>query len=351
MNRENGTIEITPLSRNEVVAAIERTGPPRVPLVRAKWWGEGLAKYHGEALAQFDRYPEDVVQVFVPNPVDPGRMDLSWQWDSGGAHDARIVIDDWAKLDEFVEKLPDPATDEALDRVGDTVTTAHAENRYVLFSFWNLFFERPWMLRGMENLLTDYYLHPDEIHRLHDAMARTYCTFLAEAHRRFAPDGFFTSDDLGHQYGPMMSPEIFHEYHFPYYSRVGAATRELDMHFWLHSCGDNTELLPDLIASGVHIFHPVQKHTMDEERVAEQYGADLTFLAGIDVQHVLQEVAPEEVRREVRFLIDTFDRDGGGMLIGAGNGILPGTPLENIDAFLDEACRYGSAHRSAVTPH
>jgi uroporphyrinogen-III decarboxylase len=72
----------------------------------------------------------------------------------------------------------------------------------------------------------------------------------------------------------------------------------------------------------------------------------LTFLAGFDVQHTLQEGTPEEVRQEVRFLMDTFNRPEGGMCLAAGNGIVSGTPLENIAAFLDEAMRYGIEIRS-----
>jgi uroporphyrinogen decarboxylase len=59
----------------------------------------------------------------------------------------------------------------------------------------------------------------------------------------------------------------------------------------------------------------------------------MSFLAGLDVQQVLPNGTPEEVRAEVRFLIDTFDRPEGGMCIAAGNGP---TPLENIEAFLEE---------------
>jgi len=47
----------------------------------------------------------------------------------------------------------------------------------------------------------------------------------------------------------------------------------------------------------------------------------------------------------VRFLIDTFDQPGGGMCIAAGNGIVSGTPFDNIRAFLDESVRYGTRHR------
>jgi len=97
--------------------------------------------------------------------------------------------------------------------------------------------------------------------------------------------------------------------------------------------------------AGVDVFHPVQKGTMDEGKTARDFGKALTFLVGVDVQHVLQEADPEGVRAEVRNLIDIFDRPEGGMCIAAGNGILPGTPFENIEAFLDEAVCYGAAHR------
>jgi uroporphyrinogen decarboxylase len=339
----------SPLSKDDVAAAVEGRAPRRVPLVRAKWWGEGLEEQYGKELKRFDDIPEDVVQVFMDNPVDPGKMNLSWTWQIAGAHDSRAVIDDWSKLDEFIDKLPDPATDPdwaALERIAER---AHKENRYLLYSFWTLFFERPWMIRGMENLMIDYYVEPDKIAQLHGAMAEQYSRYIAEACRRLEPDGFFTSDDLGHQTGPMMSPGIFHDLIYPHYCTVGATIRDAGMHFWLHSCGDNTLLLPDLIDAGVDVFHPVQKHTMNEAAIAAEFGGKITFLVGVDVQHVLQEADPDGVREEVRFLIDTFDRPEGRMCIAAGNGIVAGTPIDNIEAFLDEAVRYGADHRVKTT--
>jgi uroporphyrinogen decarboxylase len=130
--------------------------------------------------------------------------------------------------------------------------------------------------------------------------------------------------------------------------RMGALLQELNLHWWLHSCGNNTAVMDDLIEAGVNVFHPVQKGTMDEVAVAQKYGDRLTFLAGFDVQHILPEGSPEEVREEVRFLIDTFDRPDGGLCLAAGNGIVSGIPLENIDAFLDEALRYGTEHRQQM---
>ncbi|MBN1976407.1 MAG: hypothetical protein JW918_03300 [Anaerolineae bacterium] len=199
----------------------------------------------------------------------------------------------------------------------------------------------------MTNMLMDYHLAPEQVHRLNDARCNLYCGYIRRAIRELRPDGFWTSDDLGHQTQPFMRPQTSREFIKPYYVRVGEAPKERDIHWWLHSCGNNTPLPGDLAEAGVGVFLPVQKGTMDEVAVAREFGDRLTFLAGIDVQHTLQERDPAGVRQEVRFPIDTFDRPGGGLCVAAGNGIVAGTPLENIESFLDEAVRYGAQHRQA----
>ncbi|MCI0513733.1 hypothetical protein L0128_11010 [candidate division KSB1 bacterium] len=337
-----------PLPRAEVIKAVERKHPCRIPLILAKWWGEGLQAQYGARLEYFNRYPEDVGWLWL-EPLDVNQMGLSWQIQTEVAHDRGGVIDDWAKLDEFIEKLPDPEQDLRFDGLRQEAARLRSENRYLMFAWWNLFFERPWKLRGMENILMDYYVAPEAVARLHAALAKLYCGFIKRAAREFQPDGFFTSDDLGHQTQAMMRPEIFDSLIKPYYAQVGQALRQQSMHWWLHSCGNNTTLLPALIETGVDVFHPVQKGTMDEVAIVREFGDHLNFLVGIDVQHTLQEKSPAGVRAEVRFLIDTFDHPEGGMCLAAGNGIVNGTPFENIDAFLDEAVVYGTKHRQQFT--
>jgi uroporphyrinogen-III decarboxylase len=197
----------------------------------------------------------------------------------------------------------------------------------------------------MQNLMVDYYMHPEEVHRLLSALCDLYCRSIEHATKLLQPDGFWGSDDLGHQTQAMMRAETFDEFLKPYYVRLGKALKRNHLHFWLHSCGNNTPLLPSLIDAGVDMFHPVQKHTMDERAIARAYGDRLGFWSGFDVQHTLREASPDDVRAEVRFLVDTFDQAGGGMAIAAGNGNVAGTPFENIDAFLSEAVQYGEKHR------
>lgn len=190
----------------------------------------------------------------------------------------------------------------------------------------------------MENLMMDYY----------DNMAglKIICRHLTDYYKviidRFKEldfDGIFTSDDLGHQSGPMMSPEIFEELYFPFYCEIINYVHSKGMHFFLHSCGDNTKLMKYLIEAGVDVFHPVQKGCMDEVETANMFGDRISFLVGVDVQHLLPNGTAQEIRDGIRRIIEIFHKPEGGLLLGAGNGILPDTPIENIRVMLEELSR------------
>lgn len=336
-----------PLPRIEVVNAIERRSPARIPLVRTLWWGEGLESQYGDRLRTLEqRYPEDVVQLFVPNPCQMVADRLPWELRQGGGLDNCVMLEDWARLDEFLACLPDPSElDWAPWRA--QAAAARQADRYVISGWWRFFFEMPWTIRGMENLFCDYYIYPEEVHRLHSGMVACYRRWCEAIVDELQPDGFFTSDDLGNQRQPMIKPDIFRTFLLPYYQEITGLVHDAGAHVWLHSCGDNTALLDDLIEGGVDVFHPVQKGCMDAATVAASHGDRLAWLAGFDVQHVLQEGTPEAVRAEVRALVDTLDGPAGGCLLAAGNGIVAGTPWDNIVAFLDEAQRYSAGRRTS----
>jgi uroporphyrinogen decarboxylase len=333
-----------PLPREEVIKAVEHRRPCRIPLVQARWWSEGLVEQYGPRLQELQRFPEDAVFLWM-DLSNYSEWNLPWEIKQDGPYDARSLLQDWDRLDDLIACMPEPETDARFEALNIEAENARRQDRYTLYACWRLFFEHPLEIRGMRRLLMDYYQHPREVHRLHEALCNLYLGYLRRAVRELRPDGYWSSDDLGHQRQAFMSPGMFRELLKPYYLRVGRLLQENGLHWWLHSCGNNTLLLGDLIEAGVNVFHPIQKGTMDEAAVAREFGDALTFLAGVDVQHILQEADPAGVRAEVRHLIDTYDRPDGGMCITAGNGIVSGTPFENIEAFLDESLRYGSAHR------
>lgn len=336
------------LTRDEVRAAIHFQNPPRPPRAFTKWWGEGLWDQYGNQLSRFDPYEEDVVVVAFPVPSFSPREDgFFWRLPkidrkARAALDSNALLPDWDELDALLEELPDTDAPGLFDAQKKIAQEAHRQNKYVLIHHWSLMYERIWNFRGMENLLIDYYEYPDEVHRLHRAVAEVEIRLLERAAEELSPDGYMFSDDLGTQNSLMMSPAMFREFIKPYYVDIWGTAHRLGMDTWLHTCGNITEIIGDLIECGLNVVHPIQKHTMDWDRTAADWKGKIAFHVGMDVQDTLINGTPEDVRREVRLMRDTFDSPAGGFLYAAGNGIVGGTPIENIEAFLNECLTYGN---------
>lgn len=343
-----------PLSKDEVKKAIEGRGPLRPPAHLHKWPGEGLRDYHGEdkVAAVFDPYPEDVIVAGIVQPGGwkaPKEFPAEYRFgfrdepaaDSAerGRDSGSLIIEDWSEFGTFLDTFPKANDSRIFDGVRETVK--NAGDKYVTARAWNNFYERLWGLRGMQNVLMDFHLHPDEMHKLCDALLGLVLDFVEGAADAGA-DGFSTSNDLGHQTGLMMSPDTFREFLKPLHVEVASACHRRGMHYWMHSCGNLTEILEDMMELGLDCLHPLQYGAMNWHETARIINGRMTAWAGVDVQHILREASPDGVRAHVRDLIDTFHVPGvGKCVVAAGNGITGSTPLENIDAFLDETFRYG----------
>lgn len=338
-----------PLTREEVINAIERKGATKIPLLLYKWWGLGLEEKIGSKLnAMADQYPDDFFCSWYEEPgydVSPNgnkayRLGYKDNYSSEEKHsigNSVVLLPDWSELDKFLEDFPDPNEQGNFDGVEKQL--AFADGRYKLGCWWRLFHERFWTIRGMENLMMDYYDNMDELKIIGQRILEFY-KVIVDRYKALGFDGIFTSDDLGHQTGPMMSPAIFEELYLPLYKDFISHVHSRGMHVFLHSCGDNTKLMEYLIEAGLDVFHPVQTGCMDELETARNFGDRISFLAGVDVQHLLPDSTTEEVQIGVRKLIDTFYKPEGGLLLAMGNGIMPGTPFENIEAAFKELTHY-----------
>ncbi len=90
-----------------------------------------------------------------------------------------------------------------------------------------------------------------------------------------------------------------------------------DMHFCLHSCGNIINILPHLIDIELDVIHPIQKYSMDWNEVINKYCDQICFYVGFDVQQIIPWGTVEDVRKEVRIMIDTFFQNNGKPLVSA----------------------------------
>ena len=105
-----------------------------------------------------------------------------------------------------------------------------------------------------------------------------------------------------------------------------------------HSCGAVSALLDDLAEIGVDAVNPVQVNAgnMDPVRLKEDFGDRPAFWGSIDTQKVLPSGISDEVRAEVRRMIDIMG-PGGGYVLNSVHNIQPDVPPENVVAMFEEA--------------
>jgi uroporphyrinogen decarboxylase len=103
----------------------------------------------------------------------------------------------------------------------------------------------------------------------------------------------------------------------------------------IHSCGNITDILPDLIEIGVQVVNPLQPEAMDVAACRRRFGKDLTFWGGLGSQSTIPHGTPEDNRREARKMLDLFA--GGGYILAPAGAAPAETPPENIAAIVEVA--------------
>lgn len=183
------------LTARQVREVIEGRGCIRIPVLYDLWiYPSVMEKETAQVEALLEKYPRDVQEVFLqfPDMYDAPDKDGDYRWAAaGGKHregvglDADVVIEDWEDAEEFFERFPSP------DYPG-LIPEFHKDGkRYLLARWWYLYFERLWSLRGMENALTDFYLYPEEVHRLFGKLTDFYVRAMERAKEELDADGFF----------------------------------------------------------------------------------------------------------------------------------------------------------------
>ena len=151
-------------------------------------------------------------------------------------------------------------------------------------------------------------------------------------------------EDMGTQRAPFMRPEAYREFCKPYHRRWVEAAHRIapSAKVAFHTCGAVFPIISDFIEIGVEVLNPVQPlaTSMEPWRLKREFGADLSFLGGVDIQELLPHGTPEQVREGVKELIDTYG-PGGGFVLAPSHQFQPDVPPENIVAMYDAALEFG----------
>jgi uroporphyrinogen decarboxylase len=308
-----------------------------------------LERLGSDARGVLDRFPAG---VYAKNR---GRDPHAPFVDDWGTGQVEIAPDSWypgvhpmkdASTIDAIERFPWPDMDDPtrVAHVRSEALRLRGEGRYaVIGTPWLLFpLERAFALQGMDTFLMNMALAPEFARCLLEKVAalckRLMGHFLRECGDLL--DIVKIGDDLGTQDRLLMSPGMYRDLlkpiHADYIAFIKERTRAK---VFFHTDGDVFDLIDDFVEIGVDVLNPIQTSAGRMANLVElkrRAAGRLVLCGAIDTHRILPTGTPEEVRREVRRVIDVLGR-GGGYMLSSVHTIMNDVPPENILAMVDEA--------------
>ncbi len=235
----------------------------------------------------------------------------------------------------FPEQLPD------ITAIHDQVVAVQADGLLACSQYECGTFEQAHALMGMEPLLAHMLTSPVMVQELFEQISDVKAR-MAAAYVEAGVDMLWIGDDIGIQTGPLMAPQLWREALLPHLKKITTAARKVrpDIPIAYHSCGSVGFAVEGLIEAGINVLQSVQPEANDPAAFKREYGDNLAFWGGAGSQSTLSHGTPNDVRDEVRHLIETVGA-GGGYICSPAHFIEPECPLANIDAFVKAVQDFG----------
>ena len=222
------------------------------------------------------------------------------------------VLADWSDLDSYV--FPDYSNPDDYAPVAE----ARAEHRdkWIIGGLPGFAFNVARKMRRMETYLRDLLLEPARVAELHDRIDAC----LEDMIRNYAEagaDAVMFGEDWGTQTQLLIAPALFRKEFLPRFEKLCAIAHDVGVRVFMHSCGQNEEVVPDLIDAGIDLFQFDQPDLHGLDLLAShQAHARITFWCPVDIQKALQTRDEQTIRAKAREMLDKLWKGRGGFVAG-----------------------------------
>jgi uroporphyrinogen decarboxylase len=142
-------------------------------------------------------------------------------------------------------------------------------------------------------------------------------------------------DDLGHRGGTLVSPRLIREFLIPWYAKYAELAHRNGRPMLMHSCGNTSLVMEDLIQAGVDAKHSFEDAIEPVEHFMDRWGDQVGILGGVDV-HLLSTGPEQAIRERVRAIMDHAAHGGRSWVCGSGNSIPDYVPPGHYLAMIEE---------------
>ena len=237
----------------------------------------------------------------------------------------------------------DPARSQELRK--HAMKLRHDTDKALIGKFANSIWEQSWWLVGLSEWMLLMMTNPECAHAILNKVCETAIGFMDVGLNEIGDlidIVRLSGEDLGTQQGPMISIDLYNQYVQPCFQNFWKLTKKKYLEknpngkLMIHSCGNIRPFIPSWIEMGLDILDPIQPRVVGMEPVSlkEEFGKDLVFHGGIDLQHILPFGSPDDVKREVWKYIKALSH-AGGYIVAPAHNVQSDVPSENLVALRD----------------
>ena len=213
------------------------------------------------------------------------------------------VIEDWSQLKDY--QMPQYDLEETANSFRKGFVSG--EDKFKVAGMPGWIFTSSRYLRKMEIYLMDMLLYPEELKQLHEKVAGLFELTIRAAGKAGA-DSIFFCEDMGTQNGLLFSAALWQEYFGDLYRRLFGVAHECGLKVFMHSCGQNRQILEPLLQAGVDCFQfdqPTVYDLADLAQLLKKYKAALH--SPIDIQKILPTGDRQKIEKGVEDMFKHFD--------------------------------------------
>jgi uroporphyrinogen decarboxylase len=200
-------------------------------------------------------------------------------------------------------------------------------------------FTLTWMLMGFNNFALKLVLDESLVAEVFERVATIQFKALETIFGMDHVAGVWVVDDVAFGTGPMISPATLKKHVFSWYRKVGERCHEKNRLFMMHSDGDLSTIMDDLIDMGLDVIQPIDPSCMDMAKVKRRWG-DRICLVGNVSNELLRSGSREDIVARVKALLKEA-APGGGFALGSGNSVPNWAKYENYLTMRETCLTHG----------
>ena len=197
-------------------------------------------------------------------------------------------------------------------------------------------FEQCHFLMPFQEVLTNLYDHPDEMHELIEYITEFRLAYVKQIIDGLQPDAIFSHDDWGTKDALFMKPEMWREFFKEPYRRFYGYIRERGVIAIHHADSYLVPIVEDMAEIGIQVWQGVLPEN-DIPALQERLGGRMVLMGGIGAAIDREDAGEEEVRSYVHDALHRYC-PGGHFIPSITYGIA-GTVYKHVDPWIDDEIR------------